>query len=271
MNRSLGSIWKSTPFRSIGPAFAVALLASAGTAQAQSAEQASIPLAAAPTLQPVPDASLAKDGNPLAGYRDGLFYLRDSNDDYRLYVQSRAHIDFYSYAGPGVSDTTLKPTVFLREQGGALGRAPFLPPLVVHDRGGLRHDSHRQPARHERDRCRSARRDASPRRADATRARKRPRSAPAPTDVYLNYRAEKVAQFSDRTVRRAPSRWKNRTSEKWGTPFMERFTDRARRPLSPLRSIDRPDALGARLQSPQLFNRPVRWRGQESSQRRQQR
>ena len=59
-------------------------------------------------------ASVGRDGEPLAGYHGGLFYLRDESDNYRLYVQGRAHVDFYSYAGPGVSNTTLKPTLFLR-------------------------------------------------------------------------------------------------------------------------------------------------------------
>ena len=43
------------------------------------------------------------DGIPLAGYHNDLFYLRDADDNFRLYVQGRAQIDFYSYAGPGVS------------------------------------------------------------------------------------------------------------------------------------------------------------------------
>ena len=59
-------------------------------------------------------SALAKDGHPMAGYHNGLFYLRDANDNFRLHVQGRAQIDAYSYLGAGVGDTTLKPTIFLR-------------------------------------------------------------------------------------------------------------------------------------------------------------
>ncbi len=68
----------------------------------------------APEGATTPDSALAKDGHPLAGYHDGLFYLRDPNDNFRLHLQTRAQVDFYSYLGPGVPDTTLKPTMFLR-------------------------------------------------------------------------------------------------------------------------------------------------------------
>lgn len=54
------------------------------------------------------------DAPPLAGWHGGVFYLRDSNDDFRLYVQGRAQIDAFNYFGPGVTDTSLKSTMFLR-------------------------------------------------------------------------------------------------------------------------------------------------------------
>ncbi|MEP7052129.1 MAG: hypothetical protein ABJB12_17320, partial [Pseudomonadota bacterium] len=84
-----------------------------------------LPPAAAPTappdlVAPLPpaapsNAALGNDGNPLAGWHNGVFYLRDSSDNFRLYLQGRAQVDFYSYAGPGVADVaTLKPTLFLR-------------------------------------------------------------------------------------------------------------------------------------------------------------
>lgn len=54
----------------------------------------------------------------MAGWHNGLFYLRDVDDNFRLYVQGRAQIDSYNYLGPGVTDTTLSPplksTLFLR-------------------------------------------------------------------------------------------------------------------------------------------------------------
>src|SRR5260221_2896681 len=65
-----------------------------------------------------PDRSgLAKDGYPLAGWHNGLAYLRDPNDNFRIYLQGRAQIDAYAYAGPGVdklSPSGLKPTIFLK-------------------------------------------------------------------------------------------------------------------------------------------------------------
>jgi hypothetical protein len=51
---------------------------------------------------------------PLAGYHGGVFYLRDPHDNFRLYLQGRAQIDTYTYFGPGVSDSSLKPTFLLR-------------------------------------------------------------------------------------------------------------------------------------------------------------
>src|SRR4249919_1854759 len=49
---------------------------------------------------------------PLAGWHGGLFYLRDENDNFRLYLQARAQVDIYSYFGPGVPDSKLKGTIF---------------------------------------------------------------------------------------------------------------------------------------------------------------
>src|SRR5262249_13928372 len=46
------------------------------------------------------NSALAKDGHPMAGFHNGLFYLRDYNDNFRLHIQGRAHLDFYTYAGP---------------------------------------------------------------------------------------------------------------------------------------------------------------------------
>jgi hypothetical protein len=68
----------------------------------------------APSVPPAPAAV----ETPLAGYHDGLFYLRDRTDAFRLYVQGRVHVDFNGWLGPGVSSldasTPLRPTLFLR-------------------------------------------------------------------------------------------------------------------------------------------------------------
>lgn len=50
------------------------------------------------------DPSLARDGKPLAGYRGGLFYLRDRQDNFRLFVGGNLHLDAHSYWGAGVTD-----------------------------------------------------------------------------------------------------------------------------------------------------------------------
>ena len=208
-------------FLRIGRAIVVPLLTWSGAASAQSAEQANSPVpdAALPAAPGAPNAGLAKDGAPLAGYRDGLFYLRDVNDDYRMYLQGRAHLDFYSYAGPGVSDTTLKPTLFLRRarpeiSGEFFHRVWF---MIAGDFGATAVDNPRGT---------NETAAAAPG-VDPTAASARYSSAQtvklsaAPTDVYLNFRAEKwlnfqIGQFD------APFTMENRTSEKWGTPFMER-------------------------------------------------
>jgi len=78
------------------------------------APSSSTPDTSEPGPSPTDSSPLAKDGHPLAGWHNGLFYLRDYNDNYVLYPQGRAQIDTYAYAGPGIPETTLKPTMFLR-------------------------------------------------------------------------------------------------------------------------------------------------------------
>lgn len=56
-----------------------------------------------------------KKHQPLAGYHNGLFFLRDQSDNFRLYIQGRGQVDAYGYFGAGVDKLqSLKPTVFLR-------------------------------------------------------------------------------------------------------------------------------------------------------------
>jgi phosphate-selective porin len=190
-------------------------LAWAGTAQAQAAPSEGT--VSTPSL--AADPSLAKDGQPLAGYRAGLFYVRDADDNYRLYVQGRAHLDFYSYFGPGVGGTTLEPTLFIRRvrpelSGEFLHRWWF---MIAGDFGATAIDNPRGTSESS-----AAAPGAAP---TATSGRyssaQTPRVSAAPSDVFLNFRAEKwlnvqVGQFD------APFTLENRTSEKWGTPFMER-------------------------------------------------
>src|SRR5450432_3511330 len=85
---------------------AVVLVGPAATAQDEPSPQATqAPEAAAvtdppappPSFQPPPVDSSAPaapaSSLPLAGWHDGIFYLRDSDDNFRLYVQGRIHAD----------------------------------------------------------------------------------------------------------------------------------------------------------------------------------
>src|SRR2546423_15017246 len=63
---------------------------------------------------PAPPSEPIAAPAPLAGWHGGLFFLRDENDNFRLYFQGRSQVDVYSYFGPGLPDTKQKGTIFLR-------------------------------------------------------------------------------------------------------------------------------------------------------------
>ncbi len=83
-----------------------------------------VPAAGSPTLPPPPPTQLqpteperatpSQDWSsvaplppePTAGYHNDLFYLRSSDDVFRLYVQGRVHVDYYSWLGAGLSQLT---------------------------------------------------------------------------------------------------------------------------------------------------------------------
>ena len=189
---------------------------------------AAVPVAATPSAPPELVApppprpvitAVGDDGNPLAGWHNGVFYLRDATDDYRLYVQGRAQIDFYSYAGSGVADVpTLKPTLFLRrirpEIGGEFFKSWWF--SIAGDFGATNQDN-----RTGTNETSAAAPGVAP---TATSGRynsaQTVRISAAPTDVFINYRAHplfnvQVGQFD------APFTMENRTSDKF-IPFMER-------------------------------------------------
>ncbi len=60
------------------------------------------------------DEKPKEEAIPLAGYRNGLLYIRDSKDLFILYPSARIQADQYNYFGPGVSDTSLKRTFAFR-------------------------------------------------------------------------------------------------------------------------------------------------------------
>lgn len=82
----------------IGVAALVSFLSTSNVAHASDADDIAIQTGK-------PDPLNSTDGNQptgKAGWYDGLFFLRDASDNFRLYVQGRVHVDFYSYFGPGL-------------------------------------------------------------------------------------------------------------------------------------------------------------------------
>lgn len=194
---------------------------------ATNAETATPPPAAAPaTMQPAPadpkpapsGEALARDGKPLAGWYGGNFYLRDSSDDFRLYVQGRAQIDMYNYLGPGVSDTSLKSKVLLRRirpelAGEILGRWQF---LIAGDWGQT--DMDNASGTNET----VAAGQGKPPTADTARYASAQTTSVkgAPTDVYINFRADPAFNIMAGQYN-GTFTMENMTSDKY-TSFMER-------------------------------------------------
>jgi len=183
------------------------------------------PMAASPMAPPELVAPMPKltgavgdDGNPLAGWHNGVFYLRDTTDNFRLYLQGRAQVDFYGFAGPGVPDTNLKPTLFLRrirpEIGGEFFKSWWF--SIAGDFGATNYDNPTGTNETSAANPGVAPTDTTGKYAGAQTSR----VSAAPTDVFLNYRAHplfnaQIGQFD------APFTMENRTSDKY-IPFMER-------------------------------------------------
>ncbi|AKU97091.1 hypothetical protein AKJ09_03755 [Labilithrix luteola] len=174
--------------------------------------------ATAPGAVKVDNSPVGDDSHPLAGYHNGIFYLRDPHDNFNLFVQGRAQIDFYSYAGSGVSNTALKPTLFLRRirpeiTGDFLGHFRF---MLAGDFGATGIDNPRG-TNETSAAAPGAQPGASTARFAAAEAT---RFSAAATDVFLVYYQNsllnvQVGQFD------APFTMENRTSDKY-IPFMER-------------------------------------------------
>lgn len=165
-----------------------------------------------------PHAPAGQPG-PLAGFHGGVFYLRDRDDNFRLYVQGRMQIDSYNYFGHGVPDTGLKSTIFIRRLRPELtgeflqGQWQF---MLAGDWGATGNDN--TDGRTET--------QAAPPGSAPSAATARYASAQTPvlraqaTDAYLNYRAMEVLQIQVGEFD-APFTMDNRTSDKF-IPFMER-------------------------------------------------
>jgi hypothetical protein len=71
-----------------------------------------------------------EDAAPIAGFHNGLFYLKDKKDIFRLYVQGRVHLDAVGWIGPGITsldaNNALRPTLFVRRARPELGGEFFL-------------------------------------------------------------------------------------------------------------------------------------------------
>src|SRR4051812_46863271 len=105
----------------VGLAVAAALFTvfGAGNAAAQAPDSASSEAVAPPAPDPGPvPAALPPEPPSVAGWHDGLFYLRDRGDNFRLYVQGRVHADGVGFFGPAATalpaDQALRTTLYLR-------------------------------------------------------------------------------------------------------------------------------------------------------------
>jgi phosphate-selective porin len=62
-----------------------------------------VPIASTPVPNPPPSATPVPADAPLAGYRNGSFFVRSTDDVFRLYVMARVHADWIDQFGPGTS------------------------------------------------------------------------------------------------------------------------------------------------------------------------
>jgi phosphate-selective porin len=160
----------------------------------------------------------AHDGHPLAGYHNGLFFLRDHHDNFHLYIQGRMHLDWYSYAGGGVPETTLKPTLFVRRvrpevTGEFLGHWRF---MIAGDFGATALDNPKGT-----NETQAAAPGVAPTATTGKYASAETTKLGAQaTDVFINYRQAPIFNVMLGQMD-APFMMENRTSDKY-IPFMER-------------------------------------------------
>ena len=68
-----------------------------------------------------PPWSLGHDGNPLAGYHRGVFYLRDASDSFRLYPSAMLLVDGQAWMGKNTATTQFAPRTVVRAARVGLG------------------------------------------------------------------------------------------------------------------------------------------------------
>jgi hypothetical protein len=180
------------------------------------------PLAEPPhPAPPNAPAFVARDGYPIAGRLGEYFYLRDANDDFRIYFSGRAHIDAYFPFGTGVSESSagsgLEPTFFLRRArpeiaGEFLGRWQW---VVAGEWGRTAVANGNGQTSTETCTVKSG--------AQTCSLRSSPVQAPSytaqPTDVFINFHAAPIFNVEIGQIR-IPFSLENRTSENI-TPFLE--------------------------------------------------
>jgi hypothetical protein len=197
------------------------------------------PILPAPATEPTPSPPLGQNGTPppatnetvqateeqpLAGFHNGLFYLRDRTDVFRLYVMGRVHVDAIGWLGPGVTslgpDSALKTSVQLRRARPEIGGEFFQDWqwLLSVDLAPTTTDN---PAAKTASRgCTVDPTSGVNRCSDATNPVEAATQRPAPTDAYVNYGPSPWAniQFGQYLI---PFTMENRVSDNTQT-FLER-------------------------------------------------
>jgi hypothetical protein len=168
-----------------------------------------------------PPALVARDGYPLAGRLGEYFYLRDANDEFRLYLGGRAHIDGFVPFGGGVSSlpagSGLEPSFFLRRArpelaGEFLGSWQW---VVAGDWGRTAVSNANGQSFvdvcTEKNGAQTCALRSSPVQAASYTAQ--------PTDVFINFHADQLFNIEAGQIR-IPFSLENRTSENI-SPFLE--------------------------------------------------
>lgn len=196
-----------------------------GAAGALSSEsRATAPGDAVPTPIPPPVTPLDPMSAPVSGFHNGLFYLRDHKDVFRLYVMGRVHVDGVSFYGPGISqlgpDSALKTTLQLRRARPELA-GEFFNDWQWSLSVDLAPTSNDNPAAKTASRSCSVNPTTSAETCtDVTNPVEAPLQRPAATDAFINYGPTpwtniQVGQFL------IPFTMENRVSDNT-TPFLER-------------------------------------------------
>lgn len=172
---------------------------------------------------PPPSTLVAADGYPLAGRVGEYFYLRDANDDFRIYFNGRAQFDGYAPIAAGVGSAPpgsgLQPTFFLRRarpelSGEFVHRWQW---MVAGEWGRTTVDDGSGTATTQS--CSASAATGALVCTDRSSAVEAPSYQAQPTDVYVNYRAAPEFNIEGGQIK-IPFSLDNRTSENV-PPFLE--------------------------------------------------